>query len=276
MTTAKPFLKWAGGKTKLVPEILARVPVFEGSYHEPFIGGGAVFMALHTAGKLPRVTQAGHAVLNDVNAELMNAYAVVQEKSTDLVKKLLKFKHSKETYYKVRAKEETESLARAARFVYLNKTCFNGLWRVNASNKFNVPMGDYKNPVIVEPDVVAAWHAALAGVMLRSEDFEPRILAAKKGDFIYVDPPYLPRSKTADFTAYTKDRFALKEHERLAAALVTADRRGAKFIASQGDSETIRALYKEFEIESVSVTHAIAAKKASRVKVGEVLISNVR
>jgi DNA adenine methylase len=112
--------------------------------------------------------------------------------------------------------------------------------------------------------------------MLRSEDFEPRILAAKKGDFIYVDPPYLPRSKTADFTAYTKDRFALKEHERLAAALVTADRRGAKFIASQGDSETIRALYKEFEIESVSVTHAIAAKKASRVKVGEVLISNVR
>jgi DNA adenine methylase len=272
----KPFLKWAGGKTKLVPTILARVPVFEGSYHEPFVGGGAVFMALHAAGKLSRAHQVGYAVLNDVNAELMNAYAVVQDGATDFVKKLLEIKHSKETYYKVRAKEETEPLARAVRFCYLNKTCFNGLYRVNRAGHFNVPIGDYKNPVIVEPDVVAAWHAALAGVTLRSEDFEPRILAAKRGDFIYVDPPYLPRSKTADFTSYTADRFALKEHERLAAALVTADRRGAKFIASQGDSETIRALYKEFGIESVSVTHAIAAKKASRVKVGEVLISNVR
>ncbi|HYX20446.1 MAG TPA: Dam family site-specific DNA-(adenine-N6)-methyltransferase [Thermoanaerobaculia bacterium] len=283
--TPKPFVKAAGGKTKLLPEILPRVPDFPGTYHEPFVGGGAVFLALAPkllakiakAGRVPGDTDpVGWAVLNDANAELANAYVVVRDAGDKLEERLheLKKSYSEAFFYKTREQEPEGALERAARFVFLNKTCFNGLWRVNAKGKFNVPFGKYKDPKVAEPGVIAHWSKILRGVDIHASDFEPRIDAAKAGDFIYVDPPYLPRSKTASFERYTAGGFKVKEHERLAASLSSAHKRGVKFTASQGDSETIRALYKEFEIIAVSVTHSIAAKKSSRIKVGEVLIRN--
>lgn len=283
--TPKPFVKAAGGKTKLLPEILPRVPDFPGTYHEPFVGGGAVFLALAPrllakialAGRVPGDTDSvGWAVLNDANKELASTYVVVRDDGPKLEALLgaMKKSHGKEFYYKTRESEPTTPLERAARFVYLNKTCFNGLHRVNAAGKFNVPIGDYKDPQITEPGILAHWTKVLQGVDIHASDFEPRIDAAKAGDFIYSDCPYLPRSKTASFERYTAGGFGVKDHERLAASLTSANKRGVKFLASQGDGETIRALYKEFEIISVSVMHSIAAKKSSRVKVGEVLIRN--
>jgi DNA adenine methylase len=275
----RPFLKAAGGKTKLVPEIRKLLPDFPGIYHEPFVGGGAVFLLIASLrGGLAHDENRINpwAILNDANPELMNAYAAVKRDASKLEASLkaMKTKHSKEFYYKVRAERPTEQLERAARFLYLNKTCFNGLWRVNSKGEFNVPIGSYKDPKIVEPEVLAHWSRILDGVTLFNGDFESHVDFASEGDFIYADPPYLPRSKTANFEGYTQDGFGLKDHERLAAALTRAGTRGVKFIASQGDGPVVRSLYKAFEIISVSVTHAIAAKKDSRVKVGEVLIRN--
>ena len=266
---ARPFVKAAGGKTKLAPEILVRVPDFR-FYHEPFLGGGAVFLAL-TRGK----THGGiWAFLGDANEELMNAYCVVKESAQKLGERLLQFKHSKEDYYAVRAKEETDPLGRAARFVYLNKTCFNGLYRVNSAGKFNVPFGKYDSPKFAEPSLLLAWQEILQGAELHSKDFGDSIAAAASGDFIYCDPPYLPRSKSAEFTSYTAAGFSLKDHERLAETLAEASKRGVKFLCSQGDGDVVRSLYKNFSIEAVSVRHSVAARGAARVKVGEVLIAN--
>lgn len=268
------MVKAAGGKTKLAPTIMNHVPPFTGRYHEPFVGGGAVFLALYqNLRSSPRI-DSSWVVLNDSNADLMNVYTVVKTGATALIRELLAIKHSKETYYAIRAKEEKTSLARAVRFVYLNKTCFNGLYRVNASGKFNVPIGSYKNPTLVEPDVMAVWHEALKGAELHSEDFESRLTAVKKGDFVYADPPYLPRSATADFTSYTAEKFLKKDHERLAHALANVHKRGAKFLCSQGDSETIRTLYKSFVIVPVTVKHMVGAAASSRVSVAELLIKN--
>jgi DNA adenine methylase len=275
----KPAFKAAGGKSKLVPTILQCIPAFTGRYHEPFVGGGAVFLAIHAA-RLGMFTEsfgrAGKwAVLNDTNPELMNAYGVIQSVAVQVfVKKLQAIKHSKKTYYEIREKEEESALARAVRFAYLNKTCFNGLYRVNASGKFNVPIGSYKNPKIVEPEVIDAWHRALAHADLHSEDFMYRLSEVRAGDFVYADPPYLPRSKTANFTSYTSGKFDVKDHERLAFWLGKVHERGGKFLCSQGDSDVVRALYKFFVIEPVTVRHSVGALAKSRTSVSELLIRN--
>jgi DNA adenine methylase len=274
---SRPFVKAVGGKTKLVSTILGHVPTFLGHYHEPFVGGGAVFLALQE--KLHPLSSGSPgtwATLNDANAELMNAYAVVKARAGDLVRRLqlMAKNHSKETYYQIRSKEEAEPLARAARFVYLNKTCFNGLYRVNGDGKFNVPIGSYKNPTIVEPEIMGTWYEALKDVKLFSEDFLCRLAEIKKGDFVYADPPYLPRSKTANFTSYTADKFGEKDHEHLANALVNVHKRGAKFLCSQGDSDAIRQLYKQFTIVPVEVLHMVGAAAKSRTTVKELLIKN--
>jgi DNA adenine methylase len=255
---------------------MQHVPAFTGCYHEPFVGGGAVFLALYESEGEARVREFGTswAVLNDVNAELMNAYSVVKNKTSELIRGLQAIKHSKKEYYRIRDEEPDTSLARAIRFCYLNKTCFNGLWRVNGKGKFNVPIGSYVNPTIVEPDVMNTWRAALKGVDLWSEDFMYRLAEVKKSDFVYADPPYLPRSESANFTSYTAGKFGEKDHERLAQSLTSVHKRGAKFLCSQGDSSTIRALYKEFTIVPVTVKHMIGAKASSRVGVRELLIKN--
>jgi DNA adenine methylase len=273
---AKPFVKAAGGKTKLASKILAHVPDF-GAYHEPFLGGGAIFLAVAKARRVVRSSLSyarPWAFLGDANEELMNAYGVVKQSAQKLGERLAQFKHSKDDYYVVRAKEESDPLERAARFIYLNKTCFNGLYRVNSAGKFNVPFGKFKNPKFAEPLLLLAWQEILQGADLHSKDFGDSIAAAAPGDFIYCDPPYLPRSKSAEFTSYTAAGFSLKDHERLADTLDSASKRGVKFLCSQGDSDAIRSLYKSFSIESVSVRHSVAARGAARLKVAEVLIAN--
>lgn len=279
-------MKAAGGKTKLVPTIMEHVPFFKGLYHEPFMGGGAVFLALYESFRSgPRVlherfpsSQFPWAILNDANSELMNAYALVKTKSAEVIRGLQTIKHSEATYYDIRAKEEKAPLAKAIRTLYLNKTCFNGLYRVNAAGQFNVPIGKRSDgslyTTIVESEVVLAWSEALKGAVLYSEDFMHRLSEVKKNDFVYCDPPYLPRSKTASFTSYTALKFGEKDHERLAHALTNVHKRGSKFLCSQGDSETIRSLYKAFQIIPVTVRHNVGASASSRGGVAELLIKN--
>jgi DNA adenine methylase len=271
---SKPFVKAAGGKTQLVPIILEHVPAFTGRYHEPFVGGGAVFLALYqTLRSSPRIDQVW-ADLNDVNDELMNAYAQIAHRTQEVIRGLQAIKHNKETYYAIRAKEETTTMAKAVRFLYLNKTCFNGLYRVNKAGKFNVPIGSYVNPTIVEPKVMEYWREALKGAELHSEDFMYRLSSVKAGDFVYADPPYMPRSKTANFTSYTADKFDEKDHERLAQSLAGVHKRGGKFLCSQGDSEKVRELYKAFTIIPVTAKHMVGAAAKSRTTVNELLIKN--
>jgi len=271
---SKPFVKAAGGKTQLVPIILEHVPSFTGRYHEPFVGGGAVFLALYeTLRSSPRIDQVW-ADLNDVNDELMNAYAQIAHRTQEVIRGLQAIKHSEEGYYAIRAKEEKTTLAKAIRFLYLNKTCFNGLYRVNKAGKFNVPIGSYKNPTIVEPKVMEAWREALKGAELHSEDFMYRLSSVKSGDFVYADPPYLPRSKTANFTSYTANKFDEKDHDRLAHSLTSVHNRGGKFLCSQGDSEKVRELYKDFTIIPVTAKHMVGAAAKSRTTVNELLIKN--
>jgi DNA adenine methylase len=272
----KGFVKAVGGKAKLVPTIMKHVPEFDGLYHEPFVGGGAVFMALHE--ERPVISGTPWAVLNDSNAELMNAYKMVRSQPAEVIRQLQSIKHSEKTYYAIREKEEKTTLAKAIRFLYLNKTCFNGIYRVNGAGKFNVPVGKKTDgslyTTIVEPEVVSVWSRALKGAELYSEDFVYRLGEVKKNDFCYCDPPYLPRSKTANFTSYTANKFGEKDHERLARALANVHKRGSRFLCSQGDSEMIRSLYKAFEIIPVIVRHSVSAAASSRTNVAELLIKN--
>lgn len=272
----KPLFKAAGGKTKLLPEIERRIPSFVGHYYEPFLGGGAVFATLATA-SLAKGKSLDGWVICDSNMELMNAYRVCRDDCSGLIAGLQAIRHSKEGYYAIRAREETTELGRAIRFAYLNRTAFNGLWRVNAQGKFNVPIGSYKNPTLVDPENFSRWSRVLqSGAEILHGDFEAVITSAKAGDFIYADPPYLPRSKTANFDGYTAGGFTQKDHERLASSLVLADKRGVSFLCSQGDGPIVRSMYRLFTIESVSVRHSVGAKASSRSNVAEVLISNMR
>lgn len=278
-----PFVKTAGGKSKLSAEIAARVPRFA-RYFEPFVGGGAAFLAVRDV-VLRRASESGGtteniaslsswAHLNDANRDLVNVYVQLRHRAPDLADRLLAIQHSREFYYMTRAREPTDPFERAVRYVYLNKTCFNGLHRVNTSGHFNVPMGSYKNPTIAVRENLLDWQHVLKNVNLSSEDFEQTLSRTGDGDFVYCDPPYLPRSKTADFTAYTAGSFTLEYHKRLAHALRRASDRGAMILCSQGDSAAIRDLYSGFRIEEISVHHSIGASSASKHKVAELLLSN--
>jgi DNA adenine methylase len=264
------FVKWAGGKSKLVPKILELMPAFSGAYHEPFVGGGAVFAALASRQHF------GNAHLNDLNWELIAAYRAIRENRHELVHELKKLRglHDEKTYYLIRAKKPIEVAKIAARFIYLNKTCFNGLYRVNAKGEFNVPIGSYKNPQIFDEDVLHWWSKQLQSVKLHAHDFSLAIARAEKGDFIYCDPPYLPKSETGNFTSYTKEKFGIGEHDHLFRALDSATEHRVKWMLSEGDSPFIRNLFKKYNIHAVSVQHAIAASGDARGKRRELLITN--
>lgn len=186
---ARPFVKWAGGKGQLLDELLKRAPTTFGRYYEPFVGGGALFFAL----------QPKRAVLADKNQELANAYLVVRDNVEELVISLRQHRNHRDYYYRLRSLNPLEltSLERASRFIYLNKTCYNGLWRVNRRGHFNVPFGRYKDPKICDADNLRAVSAALQGVEIRCSDFEEALQTATGGDLVYLDPPYHPLSSTA-------------------------------------------------------------------------------
>jgi len=275
----KPVLKWAGGKRQLLEPILDFVarsfPDRIQSYYEPFAGGAAVFFALAGGKKFH------HAKLSDMNADLIRVYTELRDNADAVIaelEKLAALELSKENYYlvreKVRAKRPGKDAARAARLIYLNRTGYNGLYRVNSSGEFNVPYGSYKNPRILDRPRLLAAAEALQGVELAVEDFESSCKKAKRGDFVYFDPPYVPVSKTASFAAYHSVAFTSSEHARLAETFARLTKRGVKTLLSNSDTPETRELYRAFETHTVIVhaTRAINSNATRRGAVPELLV----
>lgn len=269
-TIAKPVLKWAGGKTSLLPEILPRLPEKIGTYYEPFIGGGAVFFALANERRFAGAT------IGDQNGELASMYRTLALRSGAVIEELrdLASRHNEKFFYAVRERNPYDLTppARAARLIYLNKTCFNGLYRVNRKGLFNVPFGDYKNPTICDEDTLRAAAKALSSVQVLDFDFEETVRAAERGDAVYFDPPYAPVSKTANFTGYAKGGFGVEHQERLRHVAEKLIARGIHVLLSNSDTPLVRELYQGFLIEPVKVRRAINSKGDKRGHVGEVLI----
>jgi len=263
---ASPFLKWVGGKSRLLPELLRHLPARMKRYHEPFVGGGALFFA----------AQPKRASLSDMNGELIHCYREVQANVAGVLDALARHVYEREHFEMIRALDPHQLGAseRAARFIYLNKTCFNGLWRVNRAGQFNVPFGRYKAPKFCDvPTLMRASHA-LQGVVIEQQSYVEAADKAQEGDFVYFDPPYDPVSATASFTGYTASPFGWPEQERLAAVCAQLNRRGVRFLLSNSATPRIRELYKNFEQRLVRAPRAINSKSDSRGCVDEILVFN--
>ena len=272
----QPFLKWAGGKRQLLPVIKEFQPIKYTQYYEPFVGAGAVLFSL----------QPKKSTINDTNHELINCYQVIKDQPEELLAQIQHHKeqNSQEYYYKLRALdrqddfENLSSVQRAARIIYLNKTCFNGLFRVNSRGQFNVPYGKYSNPVIADPALIRAVSKYLnfASVKILQGDFERAVATARKGAFIYFDPPYYPLSDTSSFTGYSINGFGEQEQRRLKKVCDKLSDRGCQILASNSASPFIKELYDDprYEIVDVLATRAINAVGSKRGKINELLIYN--
>jgi DNA adenine methylase len=258
-------VKWAGGKTRLVPEILARFPDRFGRYHEPFVGGGAVFFAL-----TPR-----SAVLSDVNDELIEAYRALRDAPMEVISALRRHRATEAHFYRVRAQDRAALLpaAAAARTLYLNRTCFNGLYRVNRRGVFNVPFGRYDSPTLCDPMNLELVSRALAGVELRAEDALTIADRVSRGDLVYFDPPYVPVSRTASFTSYAAGGFGPAEQERLADLFTELAARGVHVVLSNSDTPLVRQLYRGHRIAPVYARRSINSRGDRRGPVRELLIT---
>lgn len=266
---ARPPLKAVGGKTFLLPEILPRLPTKIKTYYEPFVGGGAVFFALAAEKRFKNV------VLGDANLEFVNVYTALWRDPDAVISALKKHVYDEKYYYKVRAHVPTTPVARAARTIYLNKTGFNGLFRVNRKGDFNVPFGRYTNPMICDEANLRAVAAVLRemNTKLLWSDFEKTVSLAKRGDSVYFDCPYAPLSETANFTAYTAGGFGPKDQERLRDVAKKLIDRGVFVLLSNSDTPFVRKLYKGFKIEKVEAPRRVNSKGGKRGNVGELLIS---
>ena len=271
---AQPFLKWVGGKAQLLQQFAPLFPQQIDRYFEPFIGGGAVFF--HLKHRFPAM----RARLYDINDELINTYQVVRDFPQDLMRRLdehlTHYNLDRDRYYYlVRSRHHlprTEIVERAARMIFLNKTCFNGLWRVNGRGEFNVPIGSHKNPSLYNRDNILAANAALQGVELTTLDFRDTLAGIQPGDFVYIDPPYVPVSQTANFTSYAKEDFGIAEQQELAALFADAAQRGVRMMLSNSDVPLVRELYRGFTRHTVSARRAINRDGAKRGAVNEVLV----
>ena len=272
---AKPFLKWAGGKTALLPELLKAAPKQIETYYEPFLGGGALFFALQSEGRFK------NAVLSDSNRELINAYLQVRDNVEGLIRALgvhqRKYRAAEdraEYYYTIRGKRLTCSLGGAANLIFLNKTCYNGLYRVNSKGRFNVPHGRYENPTICDEGNLRAVSEALQGVELLIGDFSSAPRRAASGDFVYFDPPYVPLSETSSFTSYTAKDFSRSEQRRLSLTATGLVRRGVGVALSNSAHPDVVALYSstDFKLGSVDAPRMINSNSASRGSVSEYLV----
>jgi len=273
--TARPFVKWAGGKTRLLPELMARLPAHFEAYHEPFLGGGALFFEV--AGE-----REATFYLSDLNAELIAAYGALRDAAECVIARLNEHRadHGQGHYYAVRALEpETLSPAeRAARLIYLNRTCFNGLYRVNRRGRFNVPMGDYDRQTICDEDNLRAVSHLINSrhVIIRASDFQIVLDHAQPGDLVYCDPPYDPLSVTSSFTAYDRSGFTEADQRRLRDVVAELTRRAVYVMLSNSDTPFIRSLYADprYRIEPVQASRPINRNAHGRGKVGELIIRN--
>ncbi|MDF3068159.1 MAG: Methyl-directed repair adenine methylase [Polyangiaceae bacterium] len=264
----RPILKWAGGKRSLAERILKELPAQIETYYEPFVGGAAVFLALAEQKRF------GRAVITDKNRELINLYTVVRDDLVKLLKKLESMQEltREEEYYEIRAQKGGTKIERAARFIYLNKTGYNGLYRVNSKGGFNVPYGRYKRPKIYDPERLTIAAVALQGVTIEVRDFEEVCAEAKRGDAVYLDPPYLPLSKTASFSAYHSEAFGLPEHERLAKVFAKLSKRHVAAVLSNSATPDTRRLYQNFKCSDVYVRRPINSVASRRGAVSELLV----
>ena len=267
-TPVSPFLKWAGGKGGLLSQYEPLLPSHKAvdRYVEPFLGGGAVFFR----------TQYHPARLADINDAVINVYRVVRDQVEELIEVLEQHRNDHDYYYQVRDLDPDEmgDVARAARFIYLNRTCYNGLYRVNSSGRFNVPFGRYKNPKFRNPEGLRAASEVLASVELMCEDFEASTADCGPGDFVYFDPPYDPLSATASFTKYARDGFDTAAQRRLAEVFAALADRGARVMLSNSDTPLIRELYdpSRFEIHEIQARRAINSNPKGRGPVTELLV----
>ncbi|VXD11996.1 DNA adenine methylase [Planktothrix paucivesiculata] len=273
----KPFLKWAGGKRQLLPEILKYIPknIAKTTYFEPFLGGGALLFEL----------QPKKAIVNDSNGELINCYRVIQDQVEELIEILKdhKARNSKEYYDYLRERDRFKKdylkfseAEKAARIIYLNKTCYNGLFRVNSKGQFNVPFGRYKNPNILDEAVLRGVNDYLNQntVTFLNIDFAEAVEDAKKGDFIYFDPPYDPVSNTASFTGYDVNGFNQNEQRRLKQVVDELTEKGCNVMLSNSATDFILDLYKDYTTKIVSATRSINSNALKRGKINEVLVLN--
>jgi DNA adenine methylase len=272
----RPFLKWPGGKRQLLPELLWAIRG-AGSfrrYHEPFLGGGALFFGLARSGALDK----SGASLSDINPNLIDAYVGVRDDVAGVIKRLKghRANHDEAYFYKVRASSPGTLSARAARIIYLNKTCFNGLYRENSKGLFNVPFGQYKNPQICDEENLKAVSDVLGQTGLGVQSFAAIGDTAERGDLVYFDPPYVPLSKTAQFTSYAAGGFRMAEQEQLAHPCVSLAERGVKVILSNSLTGITRSLYEGFDIYRVNATRRINVRADRRGAVGEALVTSFR
>ncbi|MBS9783804.1 DNA adenine methylase [Candidatus Gracilibacteria bacterium] len=270
---AKPFVKWVGGKRQLIKQFEKLFPEEFNNYFEPFLGGGAVFFNL----------QKKQSFLSDINEELINLYQIIQTKPQKLIEFLEEQKISKERFLEIRAWDREEKwtkkydkIQRAGRFMYLNRTCFNGLYRVNSKGEFNVPFGKYKNPDIVQKENILNASKLLnkTKAEIKLQSFEKVLEKAKKGDFVYFDPPYDVLTESANFTSYDKSGFGQDMQKKLAEVCRKLDKKGVKFMLSNHNTPFIREIYKGFTFEVVKARRNVNSKGSGRGEVEEVVVFN--
>lgn len=265
-----PIVKWVGGKRQLMFELIKNMPKSYNRYFEPFIGGGALFFEL----------QPEQAYISDMNEELINLYSVVRDNVYELIKDLSKHEVSKEYFLEIRNIDRTEQytelsdVERASRFIYLNRTCFNGMYRVNSQGQFNVPFGHYKNPRIIDENNLLNCSELLKKTEIKCANFSEILTKVKKGDLVYFDPPYVPLNDTSSFTSYTKDGFDINMQFKLRDVCDELDNKGVKFMLSNSDTKLVNELYVNYEIKKVFASRQINANADGRGKITEVLVRN--
>lgn len=265
-----PIVKWVGGKRQLMFELLQNMPEYYNRYFEPFIGGGALFFEL----------QPYNAYISDKNEELINLYQVVRDNVDELITDLQKHDISEEYFFEIRNIDRTEEyenwsdIQKASRFIYLNRTCYNGMYRVNSQGQFNVPFGHYKNPRIVDENNLINCSNLLQKTEIKHADFTEILKKVKKGDFVYFDPPYVPLSETSSFTSYTKDGFDMNMQFKLREVCDELNSMGVKFLLSNSDTKLVNELYENYNIKKVFASRQINANADGRGKITEVLVRN--
>ncbi|MCC7570725.1 DNA adenine methylase [Candidatus Micrarchaeota archaeon] len=270
----KPFVKWAGGKRQLINTLLDNIPSSFSNYHEPFVGGGALYFRLWNEGLIKK------AYLNDFNEHLYNTYRVIKKNPDELIEELTssQYKNEKTIYYKLRdkynQKRYRDNTERAALFMYFNKTGFNGLWRVNSKDGYNVPIGKYKNPKICDEDNIRLVSEALKKAELTNRDFSTVLDNAKTKDFVYFDPPYHPLSSTSNFTTYTKLDFTEKDQIRLKEVYVALDLKKVNVMLSNSPAPLITQLYSNYKQKLVDAKRMINCKSELRGNVSEIVAIN--
>ena len=274
----KPFIKWVGGKRQLLQQFRLmnlyppdKFNPIKNKYFEPFVGGGAVFFDL-----LPK-----KAYLSDLNMELVTTYNVIKNDVDGLIKSLKKHRYQKEYFLQVRSQDpkKLSEIEVASRFIFLNRTCFNGLYRVNNNGQFNVPFGKYNNPIICDEQNLRRVSKSLQHVQIKHSDYKEVLKKAKKGDFVYFDPPYYPVNKTSSFTSYTAESFLDKEQTELRDTFLELNNRGCFVMLSNSDTPFINKIYKEINKHGIKINKVLAgrminSKAKGRGKINEVLITN--